>query len=185
MAEELIIKCCAPTLAGLKLGSIFCLGNYCKDMGRELKRCVDILKSKGLEVKGTKGCKGQRLIYVYRPEELKSMVSEKCNACLLNSFGYNTNDTNETVKYLLDKIRYQEEFPHEIGLFLGYPPEDVIGYIENNGKNFLISGMWKVYNNEDRAKKCFNSYKKCTQVYMKCYKNGTSLDRLTVKERIK
>ena len=37
------------------------------------------------------------------------------------------------------------DFPHEIGLLLGYPPEDVSGFIENGGKNFLCSGYWKVY----------------------------------------
>ncbi len=31
------------------------------------------------------------------------------------------------------------DFPHEIGLLLGYPPEDVIGFIENRGQIHCIS----------------------------------------------
>ncbi len=180
MAEELIIKCCAPTLAGLKAGSIFCLGNV--NEGGELKRCVEILKSKGLGVKGIRGCRGQRLIYVYRPKELLRIVADSCNACLLNSFGYDTQSIECAVSTLMRRIHSMEEFPHEIGLFLGYPSDDVRGYIENKGRNFKLCGMWKVYKDEEGAKKCFSSYKKCTRVYMECYKRGTGLERLTVKE---
>ncbi len=182
MADELIIKCCAPTLAGLKVGSIFCLGKYFYKMGGELKECVEILKAKGLEVKGIRGCKGQRLIYVYRPKELKRQLCNRSNACILKDFGYNTDSTEEAVKTLLKKIRYENEFPHEIGIFLGYPPEDVLGYIKNSGKNFLLSGMWKVYADTDKAEKSFQAYKKCTNVYMKCYQKGITLDKLTVRK---
>ena len=43
-------------------------------------------------------------------------------------------------------------FPHEIGLFLGYPFEDVMGFIENKGENYLCSGCWKVYSCEQDAR---------------------------------
>ncbi len=33
-----------------------------------------------------------------------------------------------------------KQFPHEMGLLLGYPVEDVVGFMENNGKNYLYSG---------------------------------------------
>lgn len=41
----------------------------------------------------------------------------------------------------------QEDFPHEMGILLGYPVEDVEGFIINNGKNELYTGYWKVYDN--------------------------------------
>ena len=71
-------------------------------------------------------------------------------------------------------------FPHEIGLFLGYPIDDVISFIENKGKNFKCCGCWKVYHDEDNAKKTFEKYKKCTNIYCKKYLQGSSLKRLTV-----
>lgn len=52
----------------------------------------------------------------------------------------------------------RKEFPHEIGVFLGYPMEDVIGFIENNDKNCLCTGYWKVYSNPERAKNLFRYY---------------------------
>lgn len=182
MAEELIIKCCAPTLAGLKAGSIFCVGKKWGNMGAELKECIDVLKSKGLKVRSMKGCKGQRLIYVYRPDIVRRMVEDKGCACLLKNYGYCTDSAESAVSCLLDRIRRENEFPHEIGLFLGYPREDVEGYICNKGKNYRMSGMWKVYGDKERAEKKFAAYKKCTDVYIKCYKRGSHLDKLTVGE---
>ncbi len=183
MTEELIVKCCAPTLAGLKPGSIVCLSHSCMSVPDELEKCRRILKTKGVEVRLCEGCKGQQLIYLYRPEALDDMMAKKCNACLLRRYGYNTEDVQSAVDCLLDRIRHEEEFPHEIGLFLGYPYEDVAGYIENKGKNYVTDGLWRVYGNKDNAKKRFDSYKKCTRVYIKCYKNGFDLDRLTVQKQ--
>ena len=37
-----------------------------------------------------------------------------------------------------------QEFPHEMGLLLGYPVEDVKGFIRNGGENCLYIGYWKV-----------------------------------------
>ena len=37
------------------------------------------------------------------------------------------------------------DFPHEIGVFLGYPLEDVVGFIRHRGKCFTCCGCWKSY----------------------------------------
>ena len=67
-----------------------------------------------------------------------------------------------------------------IGLFLGYPPEDVCGFIENKADACKCVGCWKVYGDEDAAKKLFAKYKKCTDVYCTLFANGRSIERLTV-----
>ena len=43
-------------------------------------------------------------------------------------------------KYMKDHL----SFPHELGLLLGYPVEDVLGFIRNEGRNYLYCGYWKV-----------------------------------------
>ena len=72
------------------------------------------------------------------------------------------------------------QFPHEIGLFLGYPVEDVHGFIVNGGKNFCCSGCWKVYCNQCEKEKLFRRYKKCGAVYLRLFQNGRSVWQLTV-----
>lgn len=53
-----------------------------------------------------------------------------------------------------------DDFPHEIGIFLGYPLADVTGFIKNKGRNYLLCGMWKVYRQEETAATAFQYYRR-------------------------
>lgn len=77
-------------------------------------------------------------------------------------------------------LRQDAEFPHEIGLFLGYPPEDVQGFMENKAARHKLAGCWKVYGDVDAAQQTFARYKKCTRVYLDQWRRGATLERLTV-----
>ena len=68
----------------------------------------------------------------------------------------------------------------EIGLFLGYPVEDVLGFIENAGQNCKCCGCWKVYCNECEAVRTFARYKKCRDIYKRLWQEGRSVLQLTV-----
>jgi len=68
-------------------------------------------------------------------------------------------------------------------VFLGYPLEDVLGFIENDGKNCLACGCWKVYANECAALAAFRRYEKCKSVYQRLFASGCPLSRLTVAAR--
>ena len=59
--------------------------------------------------------------------------------------GYALGTADALLNQLADRLCCEGEFPHEIGVFLGYPLADVIGFIENRGKNFTACGYWKVY----------------------------------------
>ena len=76
------------------------------------------------------------------------------------------------------------ELPHEVRLFLSYPPEDVKGFIENHAANAKCTGVWKVYGDERQARQTFARYKKCTQTYCERWRSGVELDRLAVADRI-
>ncbi len=82
----------------------------------------------------------------------------------------------------MKRLKECEEFPHEIGLFLGYPPEDVQGFIENRADGCKYAGCWKVYGDADAARKIFAKYKKCTDIYCMQFARGMSIERLTVVE---
>ena len=79
---------------------------------------------------------------------------------------------------LARRLKQQEDFPHEIGLFLSYPPEDVKGFLEHRPCKCV--GCWKVYENEEAAKKTFAKYKACTRVYCRQLASGIDIERLTV-----
>ena len=117
MPEELIVKHCSPTLAGLKTGSIF--------------SCV-----------------------FSSDEELQNSLSELIRGSAPGCF------------------------PHEIGLFLGYPPEDVDGFIKHRAGGCKFCGFWKVYGDVDSAKAKFERYRSCTESYYKRWRSDGSIRKL-------
>ena len=65
--------------------------------------------------------------------------------------------------------------PHEIGFFLGYPYEDVMGFIEHRGRNFICFGCWKVYANPRQALRSFSRFKRCARRAERLRRNGATL----------
>ena len=72
-----------------------------------------------------------------------------------------------------------QEFPHEIGLFLGYPPEDVAGFIRHQGSHYKLCGKWKVYGDVERAKALFCEYDRCSECLQRHLNSGGRLSDFT------
>ena len=148
---------------------------------RECVRCWNnLLTKKGLRVLPLRFRNGRALIYLYRPARLSDDLRHGTAERILKERGYCTDTSEKCVVQLIRRLCEYEEFPHEIGLFLGYPPEDVCGFIENKAGGCKCAGCWKVYGDADAARKTFAKYKKCSSVYAALYANGTSIERLTV-----
>lgn len=88
--------------------------------------------------------------------------------------------TGKCVVQLGKRLCEQKDFPHEIGLFLGYPLEDVQGFIEHHAEGYKCVGCWKVYGDEEHARREFRRYQKCTDAYCYLWRQGESLEDLTV-----
>lgn len=181
MSEEALILYCAPTLAGLKTGSLFTT-EYTQEtkLMDEIRRLNCSLAVKGLRVIPMREDGGRFLIYVYRPSKLEKDFADDHTNRILEKMGYPCGRPEQCVVYLEKKLREGRSFPHEIGLFLGYPPEDVQGFIENKAGNFKCIGYWKVYGDVEQAQKKFRIFKKCADVYYAQWLKGFSIERLTV-----
>ncbi len=187
MPEELIIKHCSPTLAGLKSGSMFSVTfDSDVEMVTALKEMNGILKEKGLKAIPFKKNETRYLIYIYRPSHLIEELKTPRAEAILKSLGYEVGNLPKCLSELARRIKDDKDFPHEIGLFLGYPPEDVSGFIDYKcgtgacGGEPKCNGCWRVFGDKETAERKFNQYKKCTRVYSEVYKQGRSLDKLIV-----
>lgn len=181
MSDDYLVLHCAPTLAGLKTGSLFTCPFTCeKELLNSVRFMNKRLLPKGLRILPLRLSDHKALIYVYRPKRLSSDIADAAAAQILQKHGYDTASCEKCVNRLGRRIRAEKDFPHEIGLFLGYPPEDVCGFIENKACNCKCAGCWKVYGDEETARKKFAQYKKCTQVYCNRWEKGTNIERLTV-----
>lgn len=177
MSEELIVRHCAPTLANLKTGSLFvCPITDRPSFFSSLRSLNELLVPKGLRALPLRIREYSALVYLYRPSRLKKDLEDPAAIKILQDHGYSCH--GKCLPKLIERIRASEEFPHEIGLFLGYPPEDVQGFLDH--RPCKCSGCWKVYGDENKAKKTFDLYKKCERVYCQQLARGIDIKRLTV-----
>ena len=179
--EKCLIDYCSPTLASLKSASLF---NYRfssrEELESDLSRWNRELSAKGVELTVLNTDAGRALVYVYRRSALESDLARSDIRVFLSGYGYDSFDVQSAVSRLRHRTALCGSFPHEIGVFLGYPLGDVIGFIENRGKNSKCAGCWKVYCNECEALKTFERFKKCREIYERLWREGRSVLRLTV-----
>ena len=182
MSEEIIVQYGSPTLAGIKTGNLFTCPF--KDRGqtmRELRRLNRELVPKGLRVLPLRYSDKRVLVYLYRPDRLEKDLSAAEAADLLEQAGYKFGNANQCVVELIHRLNNLDgEFPHEIGLFLGYPPSDVKSFMASSREGVKCTGCWKAYSNPEEAERIFEKYRKCTRVYRQEMKKGRSLESLAV-----
>lgn len=181
MSEEDIVRFCAPTLAGLKPGSLFAVPfSAKKEVTGEIRQLNRRLIAKGLRILPLSFRNNRVLLYSYRPGMVKASLKDESAAALLEQRGYPPENLPHCLRTLMRRLRGPSEFPHEIGLFLGYPPEDVKGFIDQQALNSKCTGCWKVYGDRQKAEQIFSLYEKCTACYLRNWRRGVSLERLTV-----
>ena len=139
-----------------------------------------VLYSSGIRFFVLKEDEKSALVYVYRAGALGKILEDARVRSFLKKCGYTDFSTEAVLKKLKERFSQGGDFPHEIGIFLGYPLGDVIGFIQNSGKNCKCTGCWKVYCDECSAKKTFDKFKKCTEVYTRLWSQGRTVLQLTV-----
>ena len=174
---------CAPTLAGLKPASLFRYQPGAGQSGSAMAAAWHAaLCDRGVAVRVLKTCPrtGAVLVYVYRPAQIDTLLKNHDVLQFLQSEGYRPGTADALLAQLSQRLCCEGDFPHEVGIFLGYPLADVVGFIRNRGQNFTACGHWKVYTDPATAQQQFARYKKCETIYTRCYQSGTPIRRLTV-----
>ena len=81
-------------------------------------------------------------------------------------------------KILVQDPYSHQGFPHELGNLLGIPLEDVEGFIQNEGKNCLYSGYWKVYRDVTAKKNLFRMYELARELMIELVCNGVGMEEI-------
>lgn len=180
--EESLVRHASPTLASIKIASLysFRFDSY--------KECLDtingfneMMNPRGIHIELLKNTGNFYLIYVYRKSHLLRTLCDEEVQSFLTEYGYSSacevEDYIETLKY---KLKTGNDFPHEIGVFLGYPLNDVKMFIKTNGNHCVLCGDWKVYQDEETARCLFCKYKHCREIYVKLYMAGRRFSDMLV-----
>ncbi|MBR5533411.1 MAG: DUF3793 family protein [Ruminiclostridium sp.] len=181
MSAEYVIRHGAPTLAGLKTGNLFpCSFDDRAAFQEDLRRINQVLVPRGLRLIPLRMEERKSLLYLFRPAHLDRDLANETAQTLLKQAGYADLRQRTCLRELSKRLQAREDFPHEIGLFLSYPPEDVQGFICHQGKCSKCTGCWKVYGDERAAKERFAAYKTCTADLCRRHADGDGLECLTV-----
>lgn len=172
-----LISLCAPTLLGIKPSSIFTLRNISKSYLESLIEYWNEYLNPRLYLRIIKEKNDMFLILVYDLEKLKKLLNKlECKNFLINC-GYNCENLDCLFNTLTYKLK-EDEFPHEIGLILGYPLNDVQAFIKEKGQNYKLAGIWKVYGDVESARENFNNYKACKNLLTSLTSKGVSLENI-------
>ena len=190
MADELsekILKNCSQTLAGLKTGTIFNISDMpVRVLEDQINELNEKLNSLGVFIERVKSKKNNSLIYVYRKSQLERDLMKQEAVNILRDFGYPEAEIltgvalEKKVKYLMKRLSDYDCFPHEIGLFLGFPVRDVLEFIRHEGRDCLACGFWKVYCDEKKALNTFRRYRICARIYETAAAQKRPIEEMTV-----
>lgn len=152
----------APALLGIKAANMLSLSRTDFDINENINRFNERADIKGIKIRTLCECGRKALMLVYNVKRLEKRLSDKSIREFLKDYGYDEKFTmDECIARLSERIEGCCNFPHEVGVFLDYPLEDVKGFIENNGANYKFCGCHKVYGDEKKAIRTFANYEKC------------------------
>jgi hypothetical protein len=160
----------SEVLGGVKPANLVSLVNRTRPCGRnlyqlwqshhnELSNRLDNIRFKVLQTR-----ERALLLFCYNPHHLESHMSHAGIRVLLKKAGYDTTLSSESLlTELCCRFESSGVFPHEIGLFIGYPAKDVAAFMGLVTLPFACQGPWKIYGNPVRSLGLADQYRCCRQ----------------------
>ena len=167
---------CAPLIAGLKASNLMTIdrGYY--------RQLMQIIKGTKISCYVLVMTDTRITMLMYNEEKLRAYLESEHTSELMKKFGYEDCKLEKILPVF--KTRYRryisdnKDFPHELGLLLGYPVEDVLGFIRNEGRNYLYCGYWKVYGDVDAARITFDRYNQAKEDAIRLISSGMEIHEL-------
>jgi len=160
-------KQCAPVIMGIKES------NLLKIKTADEKKMKRIFEGTDIEMKKLYSINRMSVYIVYKRSMLEEYVRRTENMDILLENEYTDTDFDSMLDILSARCKKwtvdYNDYPHEIGIFLGYPTDDVKGFIVNNGHNFIEMGYWKVYSDVNEARRLFSAYEEAEDKVMKYF----------------
>lgn len=175
--DRLLAAHCAPALAGIKPASLVsCQRSQFPQLPRQLEVYRQAFAVRDVQFRILYTCPGRYLLLVYRRAMLERCLAQTDVMVLLERFGYRRQETLEAkLERLGRRAAGEDGFPHEIGLFLGYPVEDVEGFIRHGGGDYKLCGCWKVYGDVENASRQFAQIARVCRACVRRVEQGKTL----------
>jgi hypothetical protein len=185
-----LANCCMPTLLKSKPSNLVCFRKcYIDSRVNFFKALIKECEGFGCNARVLCECEKSIYIIIYDKQMLLEVIQSNIENPLLASNGYESGCPylHKALTRLGERygsyrkcreLGQNEDFPHEIGIMLGYPVTDVEEYIKNNGENYVMCGYWKVYNNAEEAIRVFELFTKIRKEAMELFYAGRPLKEM-------
>lgn len=173
-----VVYQCAPVLKKVKASNIISLPMGAWDM------MAGEYSSEKVQQRVLARGRQKEVVFLYRREWLENILFQEENRRFMVGLGYKRMDVDYVTERL--SFRYQAyanlgaAFPHEIGVLLQYPLEDVCSFVEQEGQGYLLSGYWKVYHRPEYAREIFKLYDRVREEAVMEYVKGYTLNQIII-----
>lgn len=137
----------APVMLGAKSAEILSFqkktSTYYKDL-QALEQCRK--NCTRLNIERIDCLNGTTKFFVYQADELNGWLSDPRHLNFLINQGYpKIYSLNGYLEVLYERLQQADSFPHEIGIFLGYPLKDIMGFMGLANLKLTSVSKWRVY----------------------------------------
>jgi hypothetical protein len=161
---------CAPLIAGLKISNLFIIPK------EQYKAMGKILSGSNISWYVLLENDSKIILLLYHTGSLEDYLKKSEVRQMLLDEGYeNTMVGNVLMEFsrrYRNYMKHKSGFPHEMGLLLGYPVEDVTGFIEYQGTQSLYTGYWKVYKDKDEKIRLFERFERAKEGIIQLLSRG-------------
>jgi len=181
MENQLVLQC-APVMMGVKVSNLLQIDH------KDLRTFCTMFKDTELSFFALHTGVSKSTILLYQRGKLMDCLEDPEIKDFLAKRGYEDLSLYHVLhelrirygNYFRDKQEGKEslEFPHEMGLILGYPLEDVVGFMENKGKNALLTGYWKVYHRAQEKEALFQRFEQAKETLIRLMSVGVELPEI-------
>ena len=156
----------AEVLAGVKPGNLVNVGNRQRPCGRNLHTLwrthgQPLLSVTGLHALELHDRGSSVLLFLYDESRLKCLLQQKAVRTILQKCGYSDPSNLAGTLGELKARAGGNVFPHEIGIFLGYPLKDVLAFMGSIRIPYSCQGPWKIYGNPLQSLALARCYREC------------------------
>jgi hypothetical protein len=100
------------------------------------------------------------LLLLYDKKKLENVIFSSSISDFLEELGYSKGTSLEDTLFTLRK-RFLSAIPHEIGVFLGIPLKDVMGFMGMNGLKLSTVSGWQIYGDTCESSLLHEHYENC------------------------
>lgn len=180
----------AEVLEGVKPANLINLADRRQPCGRNLfqlwqRHGHSLLAASGLAWLELPGRRGSLLLLIYQAETLTALLARPATQAVLTRAGYaNPADPEAALEQLAQRLT-QDEFPHEIGVFLGYPLKDVAAFLGWVELPVTCQVLWRIYGKPERSlaladlfrqSRCRMAQRLCTSGAVECLRTASTHD---------